>query len=66
MKHLTLKAGMHQATNRCNTLLQQIALCVQSSKPVAEGGPGGGGGQCPLLLPILIIFTEATNDPASL
>ena len=25
------KAGAHEATNRCNTLLQQIALCVQSS-----------------------------------
>ena len=25
------KAGTHEATNRCNTLLQQIALCVQSS-----------------------------------
>ena len=25
------KAGAQEATNRCNTLLQQIALCVQSS-----------------------------------
>ena len=27
----TVKAGTHEATNRSNTLLQQIALCVQSS-----------------------------------
>ena len=26
-----LKAGTHEATNRCKTLLQRIALCVQSS-----------------------------------
>ena len=28
---LRLKEGTHEATNCCNTLLQQIALCVQSS-----------------------------------
>ena len=26
-----LKVGTHEATNRCNTLLQRTALCVQSS-----------------------------------
>ena len=26
-----VKAGTHKATNRCNTLLQQIALFVQSN-----------------------------------
>ena len=25
------QAGTHEATNRCNTLWQQVALCVQSS-----------------------------------
>ena len=24
-------AGTHEATNRCNTLLQQVAMCEQSS-----------------------------------
>ena len=27
----SVKVGTHEATNRCNTLLQHIALCVQSS-----------------------------------
>ena len=27
----SIKAGTHEATNRCNTLVQEIALCVQSS-----------------------------------
>ena len=29
--YIFLKAGTHEATNRSNMLLQQIALCVQSS-----------------------------------
>ena len=28
---LMIKGGTHEATNRCNTLLQQMALCVQSN-----------------------------------
>ena len=28
---LSLKVGAHEVTNRCNTLLQHIALCLQSS-----------------------------------
>ena len=31
MQNCDLKVGTHEATNRCNTLLQPIALCVQSS-----------------------------------
>ena len=51
-----------------------------TTRPVAEGGGGAWGGSAPqweiklkscppnqnLLLPILIIFTEAKNDPAVL
>ena len=37
-KNLDLKVRTHEATNHCNTLLQQIALCLQSSdKSYSDG-----------------------------